>query len=166
MSRREKIIIGLTVLAVIYAGYTFLFPSGSPKTIPDLQQNTADLEQFLTGTLQSTQKDALTPIDESILRKATVRLAPDPFVASIRPLQASLEQKRRVAAKLDITVVYSGYVMIGRQQLAIINGVEYSVGEELKEGGYIVSAISPTSLTLRVKGRKQLFTLLLEEEQT
>jgi hypothetical protein len=44
--------------------------------------------------------------------------------------------------------VYSGYLEVNQRRLAVINGMEYVVGEQLESGGYIVKSIDPEKVIL------------------
>jgi hypothetical protein len=39
--------------------------------------------------------------------------------------------------------IYTGYLELGKTKLAVINGLEYSVGESLDPNGLYVKSISP-----------------------
>lgn len=43
---------------------------------------------------------------------------------------------------------YKGYVRLGDKLLAVINGVEYAVGEEVEASGYVVAAIQQNFVEL------------------
>jgi hypothetical protein len=50
--------------------------------------------------------------------------------------------------------------------LAIINGNEYSAGDRLEMGGYVVRSISPNQVVLATTdGTKNMFIIPLQETQ-
>lgn len=170
MSKREKIILGLTALAILYGGFTFLFPS-TKKTVSLTTQKSADeLNRFVSSVSKGLRQDQPSKIDADILARAATEWPRNPFVASITPLRAELRVEKRPEYKappvLKVDLAYTGYLVVGNKKLAIINGMEYEVGDELEESGYILSAISPTKATIREKKSNQQYSLTLEEKLT
>ncbi len=45
-------------------------------------------------------------------------------------------------------IIYSGYVDSGKKKLAVINGLEYRVGEQLEMEGYILKGITPSKVLI------------------
>jgi hypothetical protein len=45
-------------------------------------------------------------------------------------------------------VIYSGYVDSGKNKMAVINGFEYRVGDELEIEGYILKQITPSKILI------------------
>jgi hypothetical protein len=45
-------------------------------------------------------------------------------------------------------IIYSGYVDSGKNKMAIINGLEYRLGEELELEGYVLKQITPSSVLI------------------
>jgi hypothetical protein len=45
-------------------------------------------------------------------------------------------------------MIYSGYVESGKNKMAIINGLEYRAGEQLKEEGYTLKQITPLKVLI------------------
>jgi hypothetical protein len=53
---------------------------------------------------------------------------------------------------------------MGDRKLAIINGVEYETGEELKFAGYIVERIEPLKVVIRDKEKQTIIIVPIKEE--
>jgi hypothetical protein len=53
--------------------------------------------------------------------------------------------------------------LAGNKVLALINGMEYQVGEELESGGYVVLEIDPEKVVLQGKGRGGRITVPFTE---
>ena len=51
--------------------------------------------------------------------------------------------------------MYSGYLEMGRIRIAVINGLEYRVGETLVDGSFMVERITPASVTLMAAQSQQ-----------
>ena len=55
---------------------------------------------------------------------------------------------------------------MGDSRLAIINGMEYEVGEKIEPGGYLIRTITPKQIVLdSTKGKRKRFVLPLEDTQ-
>jgi hypothetical protein len=67
-------------------------------------------------------------------------------------------------------LVYSGFIKVGTRILAVINGIEYGVGDPLAEGGYTLKAIDRTFVVLErtdgSTGRRLSRRLPLAEDDT
>jgi hypothetical protein len=61
--------------------------------------------------------------------------------------------------------MYTGFLRMGDKRLAIINGMEYEVGEILEPGGFTIRSISPSRVVIAPPGRKKK-TLILPMEET
>nr|HPQ51529.1 hypothetical protein [Alphaproteobacteria bacterium] len=45
-------------------------------------------------------------------------------------------------------IIYSGYVDTGKSKLAVLNGIEYRIGEELKEEGFVLKKIMSSKVVI------------------
>jgi hypothetical protein len=68
-------------------------------------------------------------------------------------------------AALANQFVYSGYLKMGRRGIAIINGMEYEVGEAIEGAGYTVEQIAASKVVLGISGSDNKFVLLLTETE-
>ncbi len=71
-------------------------------------------------------------------------------------------QKQEQGLPQGVEVIYSGFIKAGRNILAVINGMEYNIGEELLELGYRVICITPEAVRLWI-GENHEVTIPLEE---
>ena len=59
---------------------------------------------------------------------------------------------------------YTGFMQMGDKRFAIINGFEYAPGDQLQEGGYKVSSVTPSKVVIvSTDGSNRKFTFPLEE---
>ena len=170
MSKREKIIILMTLLAVIYGAYNFLFSSSPSSNLQIKIKGTEELNNFVTNLSQDIRKEGLTAADSEVLNRIVAEWKTDPMIRSTVPLRRELEIKKEDALVMDVSedinLVYSGYLSLGDLNLAIINDMEYQAGEELEQGGYVVEQIYPEKAILRVIGTRRNIVLPLEETGT
>ncbi len=148
MTTREKIIVGVMCLTVVYGAYELL-STRKHKNKP--QQTTigdpmGELKTFVAEVTQKLVNEKVAREYQYIIAQAGVKWPKDPFIQSIGPLKESLattiknEQPIRPVKLPEI--VYTGFMQIGDTKLAIINGMEYAVGESLASKQYYVKSIS------------------------
>jgi hypothetical protein len=161
MSKREKVILITTFLAVIYAAYA-LFLSAPENAYPvSTGEELKGLQALVNELKQNLQKENLSEVDTYILTRVNTEWGPDPFYEK--------KNEEKTSSALDalpegITLNYYGYLEIGKRRVAIINGMEYETGEELELDGYIVSGIYPTKAVIEIRARQSKIQLPLVEE--
>lgn len=164
MNRREQIILGATLAAALYGVYEFVGPSllGGPDSA--VEQAGFDLAkiQEITSVLEKDKE--LHDVIAINLKQAGEPWRPDAFhhrrfvVDSDKPVDIKKDQE---AQPLDPgKFSYSGYLLMGDEAIAIINGIDYKQGEFLDD--YRIEIILPEMTTLSSGG--QTFLLPLKGE--
>ena len=152
MTTREKIMLAVTAIAIVAGALYFVMDQG-PKVPPcaarpDLQV----LQDFARLTDEELKKAALTETQAYILERASVEWASDPFLGS-KPTAAIPEAAK--ALETDIPLAFTGFVIVGQARLAIINGMEYQVGEVVLGSELVVQAIDPQNVVVKqLRGRE------------
>ena len=62
-------------------------------------------------------------------------------------------------ASPSVTYIYSGYVEVDKKRLAIINGMQYQVGDQLESGRYVVRSIEPEKVVVEDAGKREQLIL-------
>ncbi len=164
MAKREKIILSLMILSVLlYGGYYFSSTKPSGTGIERPEKKGEKLNKFVTDIAVRLKKKDISQTDKHIIAMAKREWAGDPFLRGELPLESQLKQERVEASALNVNFIYSGFMEMGDSRLAVINGIEYVVGEELNPGGYIVNSISPARVVIGIKGTNQTIILPVEE---
>jgi hypothetical protein len=163
MSNREKIIVALMVVSVIFGIYIVFFES--PRQTTTL--NTAgdrELEMLNTFITKVAEKTQSGPSKEQayILNKAQSAWKQDPLIQ----LEAKkVEVDTGPELVLDARVQYTGFLQMGDTRLAIINGMEYEAGDQLEPGGFIIRRILPNHVVMAPPGKNKK-TMILPMEET
>jgi hypothetical protein len=157
MKKREKIILAVMGVALLCAAYVFLSDRSSPQTNVVTEQNLASVKAFSAQLTEDLKKDILTGLDRYVLERAEAEWASDPFLG--KKLSSAVETAGGAAGGQPGIFAYSGYLEAGRKKLAIINGMEYQVGEQLEPGGYVVLSIDPEKVILEDIGKHGQITL-------
>ena len=163
MSNREKIIVALMVVSVIFGIYIVFFESPKQTTTvnPAADRELEVLNTFITKVAEKTQSG---PSKEQayILNKAQSAWKQDPLVQ----LEAKkVDVDTGPEPVLDARVQYTGFLQMGDTRLAIINGMEYEAGDQLEPGGFIIRRIFPNHVLVAPPGKNKK-TMILPMEET
>ncbi len=159
MTKREQIILGLTVVVAILGAFIFFYDVTSTEETVGNEIRIQDLQKYVDDMSAKIRKNDFSDKDSHIIELATNPWERDPFSNVELPDESS---QKKANTDGDIPLKYSGYVQIGNNLLAVINGIEYTVGEELGHPGYVVYSISPEKVAVKVGNRKMIY-LPLEE---
>jgi hypothetical protein len=154
-------------LAVSYGVYAVFFSSPSKKTIVNKRANLDELKKLVTTVSQNLTQESLSEADIYIIKQAEAPWRDDLFSERYEKKTADVDVEKRVAdsSPQKSTFTYSGFMEIGRERIAIINGMQYQAGDELKPEGYIVRTIHPKKVILGIKGEKKKIILPISEEE-
>ncbi|WP_300163070.1 hypothetical protein [Solidesulfovibrio sp.] len=147
MTSREKIILAVTGVVAV-AGLWIALAGNGPVAPKDPAGPSAADEAAKAGSMMAAIKDAaLTPAELAMVAAID---APWPRQAFYDRPFAGQE-----AAKPVTRPHYSGYVELGTGRLAVVDGLEYQVGDTLESGGYKVASITPDMVVLESLGNGQ-----------
>lgn len=179
MTTREKILLGMAGVAAIAAVVILLIPSDSSRPVPAAGAP-GSMSASLTGPTGAESLAAALPpgaeapaliVDQArktlaeavvtqsqlyVLDAATRQAAPNPFHpvpgkdGGAGGTGGGPDGKDGKSAAHDIP--YTGYVAIGNSVLAILDGLEYRVGETVADTGYVVKSITPGKVVLASPG--------------
>ena len=147
-SKREKIILGLVILAVLYVGGRYLF-SNSGNDTAGLETEKDSAYGLVMEVAQRIARYNLTDMEQKVLENAQLPWPEQPFItepASAGATEPSDASVLPSAASDDYN--FTGYLEIGNRRLAIINGKEYETGDRLTESNAAVRSISPDQVLL------------------
>ena len=160
MTNREKIIVGLMLIVVVYGVYTLFFSSPSETKISS-QQDLETLNTFV-AKIADKAKSGLSKKQSYVLQKAKTKWKQDPLIQMREAPKVEEEETIMPATKSKI--VYTGFLQMGNKRLAIISGMEYEAGDKLEPGGFIVRNINPNHVVLGTSNTgKQTFIIPMEE---
>ena len=173
MSNREKMIVGIMLLTVVYGIYALFFEGKGESSMTTTASVSAtkqleNLNAFITKVAEAS-KAGLSKEDKYIISRAESAWKQDPLTTvelTDRPEDEIKRQEQKVVdtkgPQLDVS--YTGFMQMGDKKLAIIDGFEYAVGDELEQGGFIVRSITPRQVVIVSTDRsKKKFIFMLEE---
>jgi hypothetical protein len=162
MTKREKIIVFLMVISLVYGVYVFFLEKPAKRTRTDTASKLDTFSKFI-NTITEMTKDGLTEIDEYIIENISAKWTKDPLL-STRKVNPWDDGTGDIPDALK-GISYNGYLQMGSRHLAIINGTEYEAGEELEKGGFTVGKIYPNRVIIVLRGGKVKHSIPLEETQ-
>jgi len=150
--KREMIIVVLAIIGVIYGAVDFGLRSVKSKS-----SSTNSGDGALAATTFTLISDELgthsTTLEEAkaleVLGAISARWPEDIFV-DIEAFVDDQEQEETLAL-VDESLIYSGYITMAEKIFAIINGIEYQVGDVVE--GFILKIIDPVEIILERNGR-------------
>lgn len=170
MSRREKIIIGCMIAALLYGAYSLIFDSGSGKSLSKVKASTQEqpLQQYVIQVIGQLKKADANAADNDLLNQASGAVKKNPFyreVASAEDADAASEKENRAAkaTRAAVGFSYTGYVEMGKNRLAIINGREFAEGDLLNTEGMYLKKISPSAVVIGTQGLPDTTTIEILE---
>jgi len=156
MTQREKIILGVTAIAIV-AGALYLIVDRGPGTAPGAPRaDLKSLQEFASLTGEELKKADLTETQAYILERASAEWAGDPFLG--RALTAAKAEAAK-AAEIPAALAYTGFVIAGNSRLAVINGMEYQVGEMVLGSELVLQAIDPQNVVVKQLGGQESFNI-------
>ncbi|MBN2515918.1 MAG: hypothetical protein JXC33_07790 [Deltaproteobacteria bacterium] len=153
MSRREKIIVFIAFLTVLYGAYDFFIvsPAKKSKSIPVVHSftpvaKTVDMNKLVKEISDVLQENETIKAETYVAVSAEKEWKNDPFSASnaLHSKNANVS----IGRIKEIRLIYSGYLEVGKKKIAVINGMDYQIGDELEMNGYRVKHITPSSVTV------------------
>ena len=157
------------ILVVIYGAYDLLIVSHSKKSAPVTVSASANQFVNVSGR-NKLQKDISDALKEDKITRARAYIAAqagrewkrDPF--SISKLSSKESRIVLENTKEDVEFVYNGYLEIGNKKIAIINGVDYQIGDSLEVWGYKIKSSSPSRVVISSTGKTGKITVPFLEE--
>lgn len=155
MQKREKIIIALVIIAAVYGAVDFTLNNQKERSVHSPSQSDSKKIVELTaqlGALSSPENQKFDRLAASIIEPW-----PEHFFA---PVQTTFGNDKKADQTQDTAMdevrdkasqlIYSGFLAMGTDSIAIINGMDYRVGDMVD--GFTVTAISPEAVELLQRG--------------
>ncbi len=148
LKKREIVILAIAALFILYAAYVYLIADRQKDKKVTAGQETVKVETVVGGINDELSKSKISDFDHDVIRRTQMGWEKNPFLKRdvYRSwLAKDSKGKDGVAAA---PIIYSGYVETGKSRLAVLNGIEYRVGEALQEEGYVLKKIMPSKVVI------------------
>lgn len=171
MTKREKIILSIMFLAIIWGGYMLFYNSEDTSSLKtsevNIIENDAEIMKDL-GSKLAQQKPS--KLESRLIDLAKDPWTKDPFLTPAKGLHSEgpdtekKEKRTTVPSVPEVAnYVYSGYLKVGSKRLAIINGLEYEEGESLFPAGCYLSKVRENHVIIGIVGKDTTISLPLIE---
>jgi len=171
ISRREKIIIGLVTLAVLYGLFELLRQPATKDSYTGIWEDNKALNELVAGIDRVITGEGLTQGEQYTLVSAQDEWPQDPFSdVPLDMLEAGdMTDIEETVADMQISesdpgFYYSGFLIMGDKRIAIIDGQEYEKGDELKSGLYTVQGIDPEKVAIKDKKGSRVFIVPIRDK--
>jgi type II secretory pathway component PulC len=151
MTKREKIIVVAAAVAVLAGIFNFLAAPGKKAANSAASADLKVDEDFASSIDAALKKAAFTKTEAYVFQKASIDWASDPFAGSRLVSSAAAVPQAGGGPALD----YTGYVIARQARLAVINGMEYSVGEMVLGTHCVVKAVEPKNVIVVEPGKRE-----------
>ena len=149
LKKREVIILVIAAVFVLYAGYEYLIAGPTSKKVKtSAKTDSVKVETFTEGITKDLGKDNIDDLDKYVIRRTETDWGKNPFWK--KDLYKAWVNREGVAKGSGVLakIIYSGYVDSGKNKMAVINGFEYRLGEELEIEGYVLKQIMPSKILI------------------
>ena len=163
MTKREKIIVYLMVISLVYGFYIFFLEGPVQRPLIETRRSKLEAISEFINEIAKMTKGGLSEIDAYIIENISPKWTKDPLLKTTKPRGIFPAGSEIPDFLKDIT--YSGYLQMGSRHLAIINGTEYEAGEKLEKEGFTVGKIYPNRVIIVLRGGKVKHSIPLEETQ-
>lgn len=169
MARKKKqssFISFVISVAVLYAFY-YLFIEPRTKTVDKyVGKQSHELQAYMLDvTTQLKEKSSL--VNTALIEIAEVEWRNDPFYDMISYGELALSEAHIKAGHITErdSFAYSGFLDVRDKKMAIINDMEYEVGETivLASGMYILESIFPTNVIITNKANRERRVIQLQK---
>jgi hypothetical protein len=165
LNRRQIIIMAVMALALLYGAYDLFFASASKKKAADQIETADDMQAFIQQITTDMAMGAGGEADDYAMGRAESGWLRDPFDDKKIYREWNLLKQGAETAKGSPKIMfnYTGYLDTGRRKMAIINGLEYRVGESLEIEGYLLKSIQPDRVVIHNSRDRTNVEVLLQE---
>jgi len=160
MQNKKRIIAYGTLAVVLLVCVFFLMPSGQSEN----KKNLSHLETITKEVKDGLKKTGMDKVTNYVINRAESMWSKDPFSdrKSAVPTGAKTNGTGNSAdmpARIRPVFTYSGYMSVGDKRMAIINGMEYELNEELEIKGYYVDTIEQNWVIIEDKKNQEKITV-------
>ena len=148
-------------VGLLVGAYFYLF-AGQEDIGTDAKVNYQELNSTVEMVNSFATKDEFTEVERYKLELAETNWPSNPFYDRVKFARKDQRQEKEDLESAEgLDLAYTGYVVMGDSELAIINGFEYERGEEIVTAeGFFVSTITKENVII---GQKNATEEIVEE---
>ncbi|MGV8059420.1 MAG: hypothetical protein AB2L12_15565 [Smithellaceae bacterium] len=163
LNKRQIIIIIIAIAVILYGAYAILL-SGGVKQKDAKESNPAPgKDSHINSIAGDLIKNPLNVVDAYIVGRAEADWEKNPFWEKGSYREWANRDNAKTKDDPAAKIIYSGYVDVGKKKMAVINGVEYSVGEKLEIDGYVLKKITAAKVVISNKNTGTQLDIFIQE---
>jgi hypothetical protein len=146
--KREIIILVIAALFVLYAGYEYLIAGPASKKV----KTSATVDSVKNDTSSVLKNDSINnksdEFNKYVIKRLEANWVKNPFWKKDSYREWASREGTASGKDTSAKIIYSGYVDSGKNKMAVINGLEYMIGEQLEIEGYVLKQITPSKVLI------------------
>lgn len=162
LNKRQIIILVVAAIFVLYAVYELLIAAPAARKAKTAVKP-VEINSFVDNLNNDLMKDVIAGVDAYIVRRAEADWKKSPFWDKTSYREWMAKETNTAGSGSAAKIIYSGYVDSGKKKMAIINGIEYRVGEQLEMEGYVLKNITPSIVLIVNKNTGSEITIPIQE---
>jgi len=163
LKKREIIILVVTAVFILYAGYAYLIAGPASKKVKtSASADSVKVDTFISGITNDLDKNKPSDFDTCVIRRMETDWVKNPFWKK-DTYRAWANREGVATGSVLAKIIYSGYVDSGKNKMAVINGFEYRIGEQLEIEGYVLKQITPSKVLIYNKNTGNKEEIPLQE---
>lgn len=171
MTTREKIIVGLMCLTILFGAWELIGNRKKRSAPPAAGANPVEeARKFINDFSKKVAAGKGADLYGEIINAAGEPWSKDPFLLQSDALKNQKDTEKQVKTetipKRGPNFVFSGFLAVGDIKLAIINGLEYAEGDSLNVDNYYVKSIAPRTVVIAQTKGAGTIELPLQESFT
>jgi hypothetical protein len=135
----------------------------SSKTKKDQEKNITHLESITKEVKDGLKKTGMDKVTNYVINRAESVWSKDPFSQQKNlssPIGSnSTDVSQEMPTRIRPVFTYSGFMEVGEKRMAIINGMEYELNEELEVKGYYVDTIEQNWVIIEDRKNQEKITV-------
>jgi hypothetical protein len=163
LNKRQIIIIIIAAMVILYGAYEFLSGGASKK---EVKMNTDPLEKSVLFSALSSDlmREPVSVAEAYVIGRAEAEWSRNPFWEKGSYKEWAGKDNSKTSDDPTAKLIYSGYVDAGKKKMAVINGLEYSVGDQLVDmDGYFLRKITTAKIILSNKKSGSVIEITIQE---
>jgi hypothetical protein len=168
LSKREKLIVSLVGVTALLALFVLLLPAKGTGTAAPLEKQAAALNDFSAQIALKVAQNGISNFEAAAIERVVRPWQADPFIdlpSQYSDAERDLTNPAAGETAEAAELTYSGYMQMGQRKLAIINGLEYEVGEHLADyPSMALQNISSSQVVFVQTDKRGDIVLHIEEE--
>jgi hypothetical protein len=161
LNKRQIIIIIIAVMALLYGAYALL--TGGKEQKDTKKNDPVEKNNYIGSITGDLMKNPLKLADAYIIGRAEADWGKNPFWEKGSYREWANRDNTKTSDDPASKIIYSGYVDVGKKKLAVINGLEYSVGEQLEVNGYVLKKITAAKVFISNKKTGSKLEIVIQE---